>query len=41
MDITWPLFIIIMIGVGLWTKRQNTLHIRKMKRELDEKKKVW
>lgn len=36
MDLTWPLFFVILIASGLWTKRQNTKHIRKMAKELRE-----
>jgi multisubunit Na+/H+ antiporter MnhC subunit len=28
MDITWLLVIAYLIGLGLWTKRQNTIYIR-------------
>lgn len=34
----WILFLIVLLGGGLWTKHQNTLHIRKMKKALDKKK---
>jgi hypothetical protein len=37
MDLTWPLFIVIIIGVGIYNKRRNTIHIRKMVKELKEK----
>lgn len=38
MDITWLLVILFLIGSGIWTKRQNTLHIRRLKKELDKTK---
>jgi hypothetical protein len=37
MDLTWPLVFVILVGMGIWTKRQNTKHIRKMVKELKEK----
>ena len=31
MDITWPLALLALLGVGVWTKWQNTKHIHQMR----------
>lgn len=36
-DLTWPLFFVMLILAGLWAKRQNTKHIRNMVQELKGK----
>jgi hypothetical protein len=38
MDITWLVFIVSLLVGGIYTKYQNTKHIRKMVKELNEKK---
>lgn len=30
MDITWLIVIVYLIGLGLWTKRQNTIYMRQL-----------
>jgi len=37
MDITWLVFIVPLIISGLWAKHINTLHMRKLAKELKEK----
>lgn len=37
MDITWLLFILVLFAAGVWTKRQNTKHIRKLRAEYENK----
>lgn len=31
------LFMVVIIGLGIWTKHQNTKHFRKLAKELKEK----
>jgi len=34
----WILFICALLGYGLWLKRQNTLHMRRLAKEVSERK---